>query len=52
MRQPLVPAPSGDGEAGGAGPVHEITDQGRLVAVGEAVDYACRLARRASSGPQ
>src|SRR6185503_8546942 len=41
VRQPLVPAPRRDHrKARGARPVHEIADERRLVAVGEAVDHA------------
>jgi len=41
MRQPLVP-PAGrhHAESGGARPVDQVADDRRLVAVGEAVDYA------------
>ena len=49
MRQPLVAAARRHHrEAGGARPVHQIADQRRLVAVGEAVDHAGfrRLARQ------
>ncbi len=41
MRQPFVAATGrDDAEAGGAGPIHQIANQRRLVAVGQAVDYA------------
>ena len=41
MRQPLVAAAGRDDrESGGARPVHQVADQRRLVAVGQAVDHA------------
>ncbi len=45
LRQPLVPAPGGDDvEPRSACPVHQVADDRRLVAVGEAVHHA-RLPR-------